>query len=361
MTSADAKITTRDVVKEDFELVKWMSQGVYGKHDYLLDVFDKWLVESSRNIRGVEYDGKLVGLVSKWKMPNSESEVPVVLSQAARIHKDYRGKGLSHIMSTASMEQACRIAGSTFLIRLAINASTSKHLIRAEEEKGLHHIYSQNTIGLNNEEVLGLISAATQHSSIRSKNYRQLTATELYALLQNNPAPKRPENNDRSNRFYSSKELLVLDWSPYNMCLESLIHLENSDDNVVFVGEVAGEGESATLVSYSAAATIRKNGERYVTICTNFANEVLSEEAFRDVFLAHVNAHDQILKAVSSMIYCHDYMHLASTEDRTAKYTFSCGALGKWMTKNVTPSADGHILRRASIAVMEKLYRNKEE
>ena len=75
----------------DFYEVLEMSKGIYSGHDYLPSVFLKWLSDSNRAIFVAEVGGKAVGLRAIHIVDGGQT----MISQALRIHPDFRGKALS--------------------------------------------------------------------------------------------------------------------------------------------------------------------------------------------------------------------------------------------------------------------------
>ena len=78
-------------------------KDVWGGHDYIPDVWDEWIADTSAKMFVIEADGRQVGMNRMRFLPDGSGWL-----EGVRIHPDYRGRGLASMLGVHSMRVGAR-------------------------------------------------------------------------------------------------------------------------------------------------------------------------------------------------------------------------------------------------------------
>jgi GNAT superfamily N-acetyltransferase len=115
-TIANMNIVVRQARMEDKNDVMSFISKIWGGSDYIPFVWDKWLEDSSGKIHVIEADGKVVGM-NRIKFLRDNC----CWLQGARIHPQYRGRGLATILGMHVIKWAEGLGYSKFRLSCAVN------------------------------------------------------------------------------------------------------------------------------------------------------------------------------------------------------------------------------------------------
>ncbi|KNC80180.1 hypothetical protein SARC_07459 [Sphaeroforma arctica JP610] len=262
----------------------------------------------------------------------------------------YRGQGLSNILKKVSDEQAAILGKDEYIVCSVVN--TTKIPFKAENMMNRDRAYvtaRQQTVSLYKSEPQSFFTALERATADRPMDrYRHVDAHALHALLTNTP-------DDVPASQVTGRHLLMLDWIPYQMCLESLLYLENLGENVKFIAEIRPDGGvdgGEYLASYSAAITKPVVGTRYVTMSTDFtqSGRALSSEQFLDLFTSYALMHKPSALADKQWVYCYDYRGDSTLPDAEKNGS----ALQQWLAANVEDESVPCFLRRITMTSLER-------
>ena len=109
-------IETRDARPSDKEPLMDFIRNVWGGHDYIPYVWDSWIRDRAAKLFVVEVDGKPVGMSRMRILPDGMAWL-----EGARVHPDYRRRGLASLLARHSMEvgkragiKAYRLSSSSY-------------------------------------------------------------------------------------------------------------------------------------------------------------------------------------------------------------------------------------------------------
>lgn len=100
---------------EDKEPLMQFIRNVWGGHDYIPEVWDEWIADRSAEMFVVEADGTPVALNRVRRVEDGSAWF-----EGARVHPDFRGRGLATMLGGNSMEVARKWGAKTF--RLTSNS-----------------------------------------------------------------------------------------------------------------------------------------------------------------------------------------------------------------------------------------------
>ena len=78
-------------------------KDVWGGHDYIPEVWDEWLADTSAKMSVIEVDGRQVGMNRMRFLPDGSGWL-----EGVRIHPDYRGMGLASMLGVHSIKAGVR-------------------------------------------------------------------------------------------------------------------------------------------------------------------------------------------------------------------------------------------------------------
>jgi GNAT superfamily N-acetyltransferase len=99
--AASRELTIRPVRPADRDRVIEMTKDVWGGHDYIPDVFDRWVADSASAFQAVEVDGEVVGL--QRVRPYAQG---LVWYEGLRVATSHRRQGLARAMLTSAIAEA---------------------------------------------------------------------------------------------------------------------------------------------------------------------------------------------------------------------------------------------------------------
>jgi len=103
------KIEVREAVQSDKEPLMQFIKDIWGGHDYLPFVWDDWLKERGSKMFVVLADGKQVGMNHVRFLEDGSAWF-----EGARVHPEFRGRGLATELAERSMSLAARRGAKIF-------------------------------------------------------------------------------------------------------------------------------------------------------------------------------------------------------------------------------------------------------
>lgn len=210
------EVTVRTARPGDYHSVLEMSEGIYSGHDYLPCVFEKWLLDSTRAIFVAQVGRKVVGL----RAVHIVDEGTTFISQALRIHPEFRGKSLSSRLIDAVHEYV-RLNYPTVSRERFTTKSDNIQRLAIQKKYGDRAVFEQGILAFyvkKKKEIFSEIAAQV----------RPCTKKEFNDVILVEPA---------ANVLFPGRTL-VIDWEPFE-AISSNADFLFTDADQLFVDGIA--------------------------------------------------------------------------------------------------------------------------
>jgi RimJ/RimL family protein N-acetyltransferase len=131
-TAPKSGLSVRRARPEDREALFEMSTHIWGGHDYMPLIWDRWLADKKGALLTVKVDGRPVGTSKVTLLAPGE-----VWLEGLRLHPDYQGLGLSKSIHGATFREASRLNPRTVRYSTWIGNEASR---RIADKTGLWQI-----------------------------------------------------------------------------------------------------------------------------------------------------------------------------------------------------------------------------
>lgn len=205
-------IVVRTAKASDYEAVVEMSQGIYEGHDYFPCVFLQWLIKQNRAVFVAELDGKLIGLRALHIVDDGKT----FISQGLRIHRNYRGKGLSSRLINAVHEYIRQHYPNVGRERFTTKSDNVERLA-LQKKYGDGMIHKQDILAFHVDKEISSPVTIEDVSGIRLKHYSKADFGEVIL--------------DKAVANVLFKEgIHIIDWEPFDADRANLEDLVEDGD-----------------------------------------------------------------------------------------------------------------------------------
>ena len=227
-----------------------MSEGIYEGHDYLPFVFLRWLEDPNRKIFVAERRGDVIGM----RAFHIIDEGKTVVSQSLRVHRNYRGHGISGQLILAEKNYVKTHFPGVTSERYTTMSTNLGRLAIQRKSHGENLLLELGIIGF----YVNPATVSTREINCVNAQVGKIDSVEFQALV-------------REGRFDSvlQRGTLIVDWEPFKAieCNASR-GLVNKDD-CLFVSRKAQSDDQIQCLSHGRLSQRVKCHHWVATIYTN--------------------------------------------------------------------------------------------